>query len=1005
MTEVARTARVVGDHVAGRPGPSPAAVPRAAGRRMVSPTLVGRERELTLLRSAVATPPTAVVVEGEAGIGKTRLITELQRLVEMSQRRFVTGSCRRIREPFPLGPVIEAVRDLGPHLPTAKLSPVAGALRPLLPEIARRLPAEPPPLHDRAAERHRVFRALVELLASLGPAVLVLEDLHWADEATVDFLSYLLAGPPAELSLVVTFRGEDADPRVPALTAKLPESVGRAEVDLRPLGEHDTAQLAAAILGVHRVSSQFAGYLHRNTSGLPLAVEELLALLLARGTLDHLGGDWSRAALSGLGVPTGIRDSVRERASRLSDDARSVVAAAAVLQTPSPAEVLTATCDASRAGVARALEEVLDSGLLVEDGDEVGFRHLLAAQAMYEALSGPRRRTLHHRAARALRMIRPAPLGRIAHHLRHADQLDAWADVAGQAADQAVELGHDTEAVRLLQDVLRHARLSPERQGRLALRLARAATETVEITAEVTSLLAEVLEVDLPKPVRGELCFRLALLHEATGADASQVRGLYTAAIGDLDDSPDLMAWAMMGLAIPTAADVPLCEHRRWLQRVLRTLPRVADPGFAVFLRGKAAMVLVLIGDPRWRGVIERIEADTSGRPRRRHEVNAYQSIGMAACYAGHLRDADRLLTAALSAAATGESRKLALRVESAQALLDYFRGCWDRLDDRVGTLLGDLADYPAARIDVDVAAGCLALARGDVPGAERRLAEVADEAQRVGAFELTAVAVSALARSALVRGAGADAVARLHRFLATVRAKELWMPVAWVLGATADVLVAAGQESEVRALVTRCARELADTDAPLLPAALAHAHGVIDAAADSWSAAAGHFLTAAGHYDRLQFCYDAAQARERAAGCLFVAGDGRAERTLRDALATYQRLGASWDVARAASIARRHGLAVPARHRGGRRGYGDRLSPREREVAELAATGRTNREIAQALFLSPKTVDKHISAALRKLALRSRGALVGALAGGPAPEPVDLDGGKPDRKNGVASP
>lgn len=213
-----------------------------------------------------------------------------------------------------------------------------------------------------------------------------------------------------------------------------------------------------------------------------------------------------------------------------------MVSAAAVLQTPVPVTVVAATCQLPAAQVLEGLDEVLESRLFVEDGQAVGFRLLLAAQAVYGALPGPRRRELHSRAARALSTVRPEPLGQLAHHLRQAGRLDEWAEAADRAADQAIELGHDAEAARLLEEVLRHADLDPGRQGRLATRLARAAVETVEITEDLTGLLAGVLDQDLPPAVRGELAFRLALLHEATGSDARLVRQLYTTAVDDLDD-------------------------------------------------------------------------------------------------------------------------------------------------------------------------------------------------------------------------------------------------------------------------------------------------------------------------------------------------------------------------------------------------------------------------------------------------------------------------------------
>jgi predicted ATPase len=228
----------------------------------------------------------------------------------------LVGRCHGIRESFPLGPVIEAVRGLGSDLAAMQLSSVVGVLRPLLPEVAGVLPRAPLPLDDRAAERHRVFRALAELLAALGPAVLVIEDLHWADEQTADFVGYLLANAADELAIVVMFRGGELDPRVRSMISKPPASTSRTEIVLQPLDAAETGRLAAAIVGADHVSEEFATYLCERASGLPFAIEELLALLRARGDLVRRGGRWARRALDELDVPTGIRDPVLERLSR-----------------------------------------------------------------------------------------------------------------------------------------------------------------------------------------------------------------------------------------------------------------------------------------------------------------------------------------------------------------------------------------------------------------------------------------------------------------------------------------------------------------------------------------------------------------------------------------------------------------------------------------------------------------------------------------------------------------
>jgi DNA-binding CsgD family transcriptional regulator len=950
--------------------------------------MVGRADELARVAGALSVPPAVVVVEGEAGIGKTRLVNEISTHPDLADQRVASGWCRRIREPFPLGPVIDAVRGLGPELAHATLSPVAGALRPLLPEVADLLPRRPDPLDDRTAERHRVFRGLTDVLSSLGPTILVLEDLHWADEQTVDFVSYLLGNPPPTLSLVVTFRAEEVSADLRELTARVPVTMGRARVVLAPLDETETGSLAAAILGTPRVPAEFATLLHQRTSGLPFAVEELVALLQERGALVRRDSDWARSCLAKLDVPAGVRDSVLARLRRLSDHGRSLVQAAAVLQTPVPVRLLMTTCPLPESLAPGAVAEAVGSGLLAGDDRTVGFRHLLAAQAVYEDMHALERQVRHAHAASALEAVRPVPLGQLAHHLRHAGRLDPWVEVAERAADQAVEVGHDEEAARLLEEVLRHAPLDADQQGRIAVKLGRIALDTVHAPWHVTDLLSQVLERDLPRGVRGELRFRLALLIGHTGADPRGGRSLLAEAIEDLDEDPDLRAWAVAAMAVRAVAEVPPLDPRAWLDRAMAIVSDVDDRIFTVFLLGKVAATMAIVGDPEWRLLAARIERLTSGSPRHRREVHAYYMVGIAACFAGHHEVAHRMMARARAGVAACDNRRLELLLESAATLLDYLRGSWQELPKSVERLIEEVADYPPARIDAELVAGALALAHGDLDRAGSRLSDALARAETLADFLFLPFGITMAINVTLARGDVQAAAALADRLLAAVPGDGIWPPLARALPAVARAMVGAGRTGEARRLVHTWANQWHGRDAPLAAAALAHANGHLDAADRRWSTAAQHLLAAADRYDSLELPHDGAQAREQAAICLFESGGG-AEVALTAAMATYQRLGATWDLDRARSAARRHGVPAPNRHRGGRRGYGDDLSPREREVVELAARGRTNKEIAGELFLSPHTVDKHLRRALRKLGLRSRATLAHHL---PAARPGSSD-------------
>ncbi|MGH9116488.1 MAG: hypothetical protein ACRD0A_01000 [Acidimicrobiales bacterium] len=176
----------------------------------------------------------------------------------------------------------------------------------------------------------------------------------------------------------------------------------RAHIALAPLDEQRTGELAAAILRLRRMSDEFASYLCERSSGLPFAIEELLALLQARGTLVRRGGGWARRTLEelhGIDVPRGIRDQVGERLSGLRDRVRAVAEAAAVLQAPVPAAAVVGTCRLPAPQAARGVDEAIEAGLFAVHDGPVGFRHLLAAQAVYDDAPAPRRRDLHPRSA------------------------------------------------------------------------------------------------------------------------------------------------------------------------------------------------------------------------------------------------------------------------------------------------------------------------------------------------------------------------------------------------------------------------------------------------------------------------------------------------------------------------------------------------------------------------------------------------------------------------------
>lgn len=937
---------------------------------VVSPVMVGRGDELAAVVAALSRSPAVIVVEGEAGIGKSRLVTEVLRHPDVSRRRHLVGRCHQIREPFPLGAIVEAVRRLGDDLRGFRLGPVAGALRPLLPEVADSLPLPPEPLDDRTAEQHRVFRGLVEVLEAAGPAVLLLEDLQYADPKTADFLAYLLAEPPPRLAVVLTLRREDADPTLRSVLSAVPV---HGQVVLHGLTTAESGELAAAILDTDRLSDEFASYIRERTAGLPFAIEELLALVRANGKLVHHDGQWSRRALRELGVPRRIVDATMARIDRLPAGARRIAEAAAVLQSPQPDRVLIAVAD--EPDPVDALEAAVGSGLIVEREGSLGFRHLLAAQAVLDSLSGLRRQHLHDRAATTLLTLDHPPLGQVAHHLKQAGRLAEWTDAAQRAAEQAVELGDDDEAVRLLRAVLREAPLTPEQRGRVAARLAWAALDTLH-ASEIVEPLTEVLDDDPPAAVRGELRILLAMALGQAGQDIERQRGLFRAALGDLAHRPDLRAWAMVGLGVSTTEEVSPDEDRRWLTEAAGLVDQIDDPLLQAFVLGRTGSMMLDTGDPSWRGVTDRVLRLTDERPRQRREASAYYSLGLAATYAGQLEPARLLLTKALEAPVTQHNRRLEMIVRSGLAVLRFLRGEWEGLHLDIARLRPEVTDH-YGRMDLELAAGSLALARGDRDEGRALLERATAAAAETATLEVLPLGTAGLVRSALADGEIDRAVGQVDRLLDILRAKGALLPsLGWALPDVVAALIAADRTDHATDLLDEVGVALGAMDGPILAPAAAEAGAMLADAAGSRGDPADVVLAAAAAYREAGAPYAAALATERAAALLLSTGYDRAPDVVLEAATMYDGLGATGDRARLAALAQRHGIELPRRHRGGRRAYGALLSPREREVATLAASGRTNNEIAEDLFISRHTVEKHLGAALRKLGVRSRTAL-----------------------------
>ncbi|MPZ26919.1 MAG: AAA family ATPase [Micromonosporaceae bacterium] len=970
-------------------------------REVPAPAFVGREHELAVLQPALRRryPPALVLVEGEAGIGKTRLVRECLSRPALRDRTVMVAACPAVREPFPLGALVGALRGAGPRLAGLALSPLAGALRPLFPEWVAQLPPAPEPLEDANATRHRLFRALTELVERLGVQVLVVEDAHWADPATLEWLLTLLAdgregisyqgAPPAGptgVSVVVTYRPwEIPDGSLLRRLTTAGRATGAAtthRLELGPLNPGDTRALVVSMLPDRPVPDQLTALLHQHTDGLPLAVEESVRLLSDRGELTPAGGE--------LPVPPSIRDLVRERVGWLPEPAQQVLAAAAVLAEPADEALLAQVAGlAQGAGPAqvagpaarRGLAAALASGLLQETADRgLGFRHVLHAKAVAESITGTERRELDRRAVRALSRLAHPPVARLCRHARDAGDIAGWSRYAEAAAELALESGDTGTAAALLHEVLTAAPHPPRRRARLARKLGdltvnRSAPLGDLETAVRDALHEMVAAEDLSRADRGEVRLRLGRLRYEAGQLETGHAELETAA-AELATHPASAAIAMLLLAVPDSVPSwPVSAHLAWLHRAARLLPRVQPPAEQLPLLIHRATTLLALGeDAGWAAAAE-LPATAPTLVGRRQLLRGQLNVAQSAMEWGRYQEARiRLAAVAGAAEATGYRRLLDV-VQFDNLVLDWLTGTWEELGTRLATMSEAEAAHPLLRLAGRAIRAVLELAQGDRAAAAQRLQAVHEQAAGGSPMQPAAfLSAVALARLRLADGAAGAAVEVSAPAMEVITTKRIWLWATDIGPAHVEALAAAGARDRAGGLVDEFAGWVGDHQAPGAAAGLATCQAVLAEADGDLPGAAERFAAAAAAWAALPRPYDQLWALERQGRCLLATGAAEPGlAVLAGAQEALRRLGARSDADRVARVLRQHGVAVARVWRQGRRGYGDRVSPREQEVVALAARGLTNRQIGETLFLSRRTVDKHLSNAMRKLGVSSR--------------------------------
>jgi DNA-binding CsgD family transcriptional regulator/tetratricopeptide (TPR) repeat protein len=946
---------------------------------------------------ALERPPALVLVEGEAGIGKTRLIQECLQSGWLSDRTALIAARPPLPESFPLGPVVDGLRRPRECVGDLELTPLGGALRPLFPEWAADLPPPLEPLEDPQATRHRVYRALDELIDRLGIRMLIVEDAHWADPATLEWLLRAGASGDRARSVVVTYRPQDVPSGSPLrqLTSRMPAGMAQVRVALAPLDVAGIKLLVGSMFDTTQVSTEFASFLRERTGGLPLAVEESLRLLQERGDIVRKGGAWARRALTQIRVPPTVRDSVLERVARLDSATRRVLEAAAVVAEPAD-EALLATVagldlEAGRSGVAGGLR----AGLLGDAGaGRVAFRHVLAAEAVEEAIPAPGRMRLHRRAGEALEQEEHAPSARLSRHFQEAGEVEAWARYAEAAADQAMESGDDRATVTRLYDLLTSVEHPPPRRARLARKLGVAAgggaTSLIDQAGLVLAALRRVIEdEDIPAGDRGAIRLLLGALlrwHGQKDDSHDQIE----AAIPDLADQPGLACRAMLNLAAALSRDWPVQRHLEWIERAAALFPRITSSSERLRAAAIRVTALLALGEEEgWRAAAEFPEPGPSPAEQRTALLSRVDVGRLAIMWGRYAEAGSRLRLAVELIEAAGYERALCA-ARAGCGYLDWHTGRWSGLAERMAALAGvEEIDHAVIRVEARELQALVELARGARVAAERRLRSALDGFLSDAPLGYQAgTTAGALGRLELATGDAAAALEVTGRVMAGIARKGLWLWSTDVIWVHLDALAAAGEVGRAEDLSDQFEAWLSGRDAPAPAAAGVLCRAIVTEARGDLDRAAGLFAGAAEAWAVLPRPYDELLALERQGRCLLAAGEvDRGLAVLAGARQRLHDLGARWDAGRVARPLRQYRVDVPRPWRSGPRGYGDQLSPREREVMALVAQGMTNRQVGHVLFLSPKTVSRHLSGAMRKLGVSTRtGAAMAAAEAGLAP-------------------
>lgn len=937
-----------------------------------SPVLIGRDELLALGERRAAAVAIGrdgghlLFLAGEAGIGKTRLVGAILRRAERLGMRGISAAA------FP--------RDL--EASGALLLDLADRLRrsseqewPIHGERLRHQLEPVEPGGDEADRRRRqVVLDIVETLTGLaasGPVALALEDLHWADDLTLEVVARLARRLPDVPILVVgSYRSDELYPRVPMrqwrsrlLGQRLAE-----EAVVPRLGLDETRDLARFLVGGPLPpSGDLVALLHQRSDGIPLHIEELLAAV-ARG---------SEAPTETLLLPGTLAEAVAARAGALSPLARRVAEAAAVIGRSFDLDLLAAVhLEASASSVSRAVAELQGRFFVVElRRDWFDVRHALIRDALEAAIDPARRRLLHARVAEAA-SGRPH-IGSdafLSAHFELAGMTDRAFHHARLGAARAASISAHRESLDLYRRAARTAPSTlPERERAALLRsLAAEQVATDDNSAAVESLTeAHALLVRIGDPIAAaelvpSLVAAMHLLGHDLGARVERIR----AELDALGDAPAATrARLLAALSAAFMLDRRLDEAIQHGEAARDLAGREGDVVTGLHVETTLGSCLLFAGqmDAGW-DMLERTIATARELRREGEAARGYRMIGSSASVLVAYERAERWLREGIDYAERTEQWNHRHYMAAHLGHVAWARGDWERASALAEHALSDGRGGLTTRITSLHVLGYLALGRGETERAVGLLSEAREHGERMRELQRFSPALWGLAESALLSGDPAEAVALSEAARAasmSVRDAAYLFPFL-VTGTRAHL--AAGDPHAAERWVTDVARAIEDRGIPGTLPAVDHARGLLSTAAGATGQARVQLATARDEWLRLGRWWEGQWAGVDLALCHLRSNRPRDAIGLLEGIAAAARaIGAVPLLSAAEELMRRARARHPADEPWAP------LSAREFEVARLIAEGMTNRQIAEALTISPKTVSAHIEHILARLGVSRR--------------------------------